>query len=85
MQCQIFDKCKEKRQTAKKMEEFLKPYKEQLELLDRFRERVMAECNVSRQTYYNWTTGKSIEAKYKPIINRIAMEIYGCEVFLDKK
>lgn len=65
------------------MEEFLKPFKEQLETLDRFRDRVMTECNVSRQTWYNWTTGKPIEPKYKPIINRLALEIYGREVFTE--
>ena len=63
------------------MEEFIKNIKPDTTLFDRFRKRVMEECNVSRQTWYNWANGKQIEAKYKHIINRVATELYGKMVF----
>lgn len=66
------------------MEDFIKNIKPDTSLFDRFRERVMDECNVSRQTWYNWAGGRTIEAKYKPIINRIAQELYGKAVFSEE-
>lgn len=67
------------------MEEFIKLIKPDTAPFDRFRERVMQECNVSRQTWYNWAGGKPIEAKYKPIIDRIALEMFGTSVFATEK
>ena len=48
---------------------------------EHFRDRVMKECNISRTTWSNWTNGKGIESKYKPIIDRVATEMFGRAVF----
>lgn len=66
------------------MEEFIKKIKEPVSRYELFRERVVAECNVSRQTFFNWADGKGIEEKYKPIIDRIAIELYGSPVFVEE-
>ena len=62
------------------MEEFITEIKGNYDL---FRQRVMDECIVTRQTFYSWSHGEPMLEKYKPIINRIAMEIYGKKVFKD--
>ena len=48
---------------------------------ERFRDQVMKECNISRATWSNWRNGGSIEKKYKPIIDRVATEMFGHPVF----
>ena len=48
---------------------------------ERFRDRVVKECNISRATWSNWINGKGIERKYKPIIDRVATEMFGSPVF----
>lgn len=47
----------------------------------KFRERVIAECNISAVAWYKWSKGGPISEKYKPIINRIALEMFGKNVF----
>ena len=66
------------------MEEFIRSIKPDTSPYDTFRDRVMRECLVSRQTFYNWEHGQSIEPKYKPVINRIALDMFGQKVFLDE-
>lgn len=63
------------------MEDFIKTVKPDTTPFDTFRKRVIKECNVSRQTWYNWSKGLPVEAKYKPIINDIATELFGKAVF----
>lgn len=63
------------------MEEFIKSIKPDTTPFDSFRNRIIEECHVSRQTFHNWSIGKPMEEKYKPIINRIAVEIFGRPVF----
>lgn len=63
------------------MEEFIKSIKPDTTPFDRFRDRIIEECHVSRQTFYNWSIGKPMEKKFKPIINKISQEIYGKSVF----
>ena len=65
------------------MEEFIKKVKPDTTDYDTFRDRVKKECNVSRQTFYNWEHGTPVDAKYKPIINRLAEEIYGKTAFAE--
>lgn len=48
---------------------------------ERFRESVMRECNISRSTWSNWINGKGVESKYKPIIDRVARDMFGRLVF----
>lgn len=48
---------------------------------ERFRNRCIAECNVSSATWSNWRNGKGIEKKYKPIIDLVATEMFGRTVF----
>ena len=67
------------------MENFIKSIKPDTTPYDTFRDRVMRDCLVSRQTFYNWEHGQSIEPKYKPIINRIATEMFGKPVFTDEE
>ena len=63
------------------MEEFIRSIKPDTTPFDTFRERVIKECNVSRQTFYNWSKGLAVEAKYKPIINAISTEMFGKKIF----
>ena len=63
------------------MEEFVKSIKPDATPYDTFRERVMKECNVQRQTFYHWENGRNVQRKFKPIINRIALELFGRAVF----
>ncbi len=67
------------------MEEFIKPILEQFEQFKQFKERVITECNVSDVTFRNWSNGGGMEKKYKPIINRIAEEMYGKKVFEEEE
>lgn len=48
---------------------------------ERFRDRCVAECNISRAAWSNWRNGAPISAKYKPIIDRVAQEMFGRCVF----
>ena len=48
---------------------------------ERFRDRCIAECNISRTTWSNWRNGAAITEKYKPIIDRVAAEMFGRTVF----
>ena len=48
---------------------------------ERFRDRVTKECNISRATWSNWINGKGIETKYKPVIDRVATEMFGRTIF----
>lgn len=48
---------------------------------ERFRDRVVKECNISRSTWSNWINGKGIETKYKPIIDQVAREMFGRTIF----
>ena len=63
------------------MEKFIKSIKPDTTPFDTFRDRVIKECNVSRQTWYNWSKGLPVEATYKSIINRIALDMFGKAVF----
>ena len=65
------------------MEEFIKEINPQPSPYDQFRNRVISECNVTPQAFYGWCRGETVSAKYRPIINRIALEIYGREVFTE--
>lgn len=67
------------------MEEFVKEIREGVEKYNLFRQRVMDECNVGRMAFYSWSHGEPISKKYKPIIDRIAMEIYGKSVFFTEE
>lgn len=49
---------------------------------ERFRARVIQECNVSTATWSNWRNGKNEpEAKYKTIIDKIATEMFGAPIY----
>lgn len=48
---------------------------------ERFRDRVVKDCKVSRSTWSNWRNGGPIEAKYKPIIDQVAREMFGRTIF----
>ena len=48
---------------------------------EHFRDRVVAECNISRMAWSRWRNGAAISEKYKPIIDQIAMEMFGRLVF----
>ncbi len=48
---------------------------------EKFRDRVIKECIVTRSTWSNWRSGKPMEAKYKPIVDKIAIEMFGRPVF----
>lgn len=48
---------------------------------ERFRDTIKTRCNISRTTWSNWRKGGSIEKKYKPIIDQVAMEMFGRTVF----
>lgn len=50
---------------------------------ERFRDRCIAECNISRTTWSNWRNGGAITEKYKPIIDRVATEMFGSTVFVE--
>lgn len=63
------------------MEEFVKQIKQETMKYNTFREHVIKECIITRQTFYTWEHGYPITPKYKPIINRIAEEVYGRKVF----
>lgn len=65
------------------MENFIKSIKPDTTPYDTFRDRVMRDCLVSRQTFYNWEHGQTVDPKYKPVINRIATEMFGKPVFTD--
>ena len=62
------------------MEEFIKTIKGPSPY-ETFKQRVVEECNVTRQAFYNWENGRAIQEKYKPIIDRIALEMFGRAVF----
>ena len=79
---QTFDKDKQNIKNSNEMEEFIKTIKpDSPSPYDTFKQRVMAECNVSRQSFNNWENGKAIQEKFKPIIDRIALEMFGRAVF----
>ena len=61
------------------MEEFIKT----INVFDykRFRDRVVKECNISRTSWSRWCAGAVITEKYKPIIDKIALELFGCSIF----
>ena len=63
------------------MEEFVKSIRPDNSPYDIFRERVMKECNVQRQTFYHWEKGRIVQRKFRPIINKIALEMFGRAVF----
>ena len=48
---------------------------------ERFRDRIMRECNISRSTWSNWRNGAVPEKKYRQIINQVAAEMFGRPVF----
>lgn len=49
---------------------------------ERFRARVIQECNVSTATWSNWRNSKNEpETKYKEIIDKIAAEMFGVTVY----
>lgn len=48
---------------------------------EKFRDRCIAECNISRTTWSNWRNGGAITEKYKPIIDSVAMAMFGRTVF----
>ena len=51
---------------------------------ERFRARVIQECNVSTATWSNWRNGKNEpEAKYKAIIDQVAREMFGRTIFVE--
>lgn len=64
------------------MEEFVKTINH-FEYND-FRDRIVKECNVSTAAWRLWVTGGGVSAKYKPIINKVAMEMFGRPVFEEK-
>lgn len=61
------------------METFIK----QINVYDyeKFRDRCIAECNISRTTWSNWRNGAAISEKYKPIIDLVAMAMFRRTVF----
>ena len=48
---------------------------------ERFRARAIEACQVTRSTWSNWRNGGPIEAKYKPIIDQVAREMFGRTIF----
>lgn len=48
---------------------------------ERFRDRVRERCNVSRSTWSNWTKGGPVSAKYKAVIDEVALDMFGRTVF----
>jgi len=48
---------------------------------EHFRDKIMKECNISRSTWSAWRNGGSISKKYKSIIDRIAVDMFGRTVF----
>lgn len=61
------------------MEEFIKTINH-FEYND-FRDRIVEECNISTVAWGYWVKGGGISAKYIPIINKVAMEMFGRPVF----
>lgn len=61
------------------MEEFLASINH-FEYCD-FRDKCVEECNVSTAAWSYWVNGGGVSAKYKPIINKVAMEMFGRPVF----
>ena len=51
---------------------------------ERFRDRVKSECNIGSMAWSRWRNGCVIADKYKPIINRIAVEMFGRAVFKER-
>ena len=51
---------------------------------EKFRDRIKKECNISGMAWSRWRNGEKITEKYKPIINRIAMEMFGRSVFEER-
>ena len=52
---------------------------------ERFRDQVKAKCIISRATWHNWINGGNISQKYKPIINRVSLKMFGKAVFQIEK
>lgn len=48
---------------------------------EHFRDEVMEKCNISRSTWSAWRNGGKVTEKYKPIIDEIAMRMFGKKVF----
>lgn len=46
-----------------------------------FRDRCMKECNITTAAWSYWFKGGGVSAKYRSIINGIAMEMFGRPVF----
>ena len=48
---------------------------------DDFRNRVVSSCQISQSLFRLWRGGLAVPEKYHTIINDIAMEMFGKEVF----
>ena len=63
------------------MEDFLKTINIfQYEL---FREHVVKACNISMASWSYWRNGGTVSRKYKPIINIVAVDMFGRKVFTE--
>ena len=47
----------------------------------RFRDLCVERCNITTVAWNYWVKGGGVSAKYKPIINKAAMELFGKPVF----
>ena len=49
---------------------------------EKFRGRIIEECNISTATWSNWRRGAvEPEKKYKAIIDKIATEMFGAPIY----
>lgn len=48
---------------------------------ERFRDRVVEKCNVSRSAWSNWRNGGNVDRKFHSIIDEIATDMFGRAVF----
>ena len=51
---------------------------------DEFRNRVVAECNITQSYFRNWRNGLVVPSHYHKIINRISNAMFGKSVFQDE-
>lgn len=49
-----------------------------------FRDRCIEKCNISTAAWSYWINGGGVSAKYKPIINEVALEMFHRPVWEEK-
>ena len=51
---------------------------------DEFRKKVVSQCQISQSLFRLWRNGLDVSEKYYGIINKVSVEMFGKEVFIEE-